>query len=128
VDRDAIAREQRRRHAAEALEFERQREAELTDQIDVIVTEREGPRIDEETFARMAPEDVETVRSLLSPDGAPELDEEDWLRFEDDADDEEPAEAEDDFLEEEIGRLQGEVAESRRRQKALQRYLDALGS
>jgi hypothetical protein len=127
VDRDAIARKQRRQQAVEALEFERERVQGLTEQIEAIVAEREGPRVDEETFARMAPEDVETVRALLDPASVPELDEEDWLGGFEDADaGEEPVEEDD--PEEEIARLQDEIAASRRRQEALERYLDALGA
>jgi len=131
VDRDSIARAQRRRQAEETLDAERDRMAMLAGQIEELVAELIGARIDEEAFATMTPEDAETVRELL---GAPpdfEVDEE-W------ADDEvegaeagadDPAEAEDPAaeLEAEISRLEAEIAVSRRRQQALERYLAALG-
>jgi hypothetical protein len=128
VDREAIARAQRRRQASDALEFERERAAGLQEQIDTLIVELDGPRVDEEVFAKMAAEDAELARSLLSPveEPADEADEDEWLIFGDDPpeDDEEPdprAEAE-----AEIVRLQEEIAESRRRQDALERYIEAL--
>jgi hypothetical protein len=128
MDREAIARAQRRRQASDALEFERERAAGLQEQIDTLIVELDGPRVDEEAFAKMAAEDAELARSLLSPveEPADEADEDEWLIFGDDPpeDDEEPdprAEAE-----AEIVRLQEEIAESRRRQDALERYIEAL--
>jgi hypothetical protein len=131
VDRDAIARAQRRRQALEALEFERNRETGLSEQIEEIVAEAEGPRIDEEAFARMTPEDAAALRTVLQLDGEPfsedePLPEDDWLGPTEGSSEPDPDEPEDD-AEEEIGRLQAEVAESRRRQEVLERYLEALG-
>lgn len=128
MDLDAIARAQRRRQALEALEFERGRQAALRDQLEEVVTELEGPRIDEETFARMAPEDVEVVRAALADAATTEEGEfpgeqaEGWL-FEDEASDPE-AEREERMAE--IERLQGEIEASRRRQAAFEHYLAAL--
>src|SRR5438128_1534649 len=82
VDRDAIAREQRRRQAQEALEFERDRASSLEEQVEAIVAELEGPRIDEETLATMAPEDVEVVRAALLLDGDREGSEDEWPEIE----------------------------------------------
>ncbi len=129
MDRDAIAREQRRRQAQDALEFERDRASSLEEQVEAIVAELEGPRIDEEAFATMAPEDVEIARAALLLDGDREGSENEWLElegvsFEDDSDEAE-TEAEDD-TEDEIARLQEEIAASRRRQEALERYIQAL--
>jgi hypothetical protein len=131
VDRDAIARGQRRRQADEALEFERDRMAMLEGQIEEFVTELIGTRIDDEAFATMPPEDVETVRAILDPRPEYELDDE-WPEAEgeemvedepvDDADD---PEAE---VEAEIARLEAEIAVSRQRQQARARYIAALGA
>jgi hypothetical protein len=133
VDRDAIAREQRRRQAIEALEFERDRMAILEGQIEEFVVELIGTRIDDEAFATMAPEDVATVRAVLDPQAEYELDDE-W----DDAETAEDETAEDDpgaepedpaaEIEAEISRLESEIAISRERQQALERYLEALGT
>lgn len=126
MDRDAIVRSRRRDQALEALEFEREREQALAHQLGSILVEEEGSRIDEQAFGRMAEADVALVRELLD-DGGWAADEdgdlleqspEDWLS----GDDGEPAEQED-----EIGRLQGEIARCRERQLALERYIDALG-
>lgn len=128
MDRDAIARTQRLRQAQEVLEFERERASELEEQIEAIVAELEGPRIDEEAFAKMAPEDVAVVRSVLHFDGEPALEQDDWLGFEGMALEDEPTGGETvDDTEEEIVRLQAEVAESHRRQEVLERYVEALG-
>lgn len=85
--------------------------------------ESEGPRLDAEVFARLAPEDVALVREAL---GEQEEDEEDLFAEggfldleEEDGEDAEPPGAE-------IARLQEEVAASRRVQAALERYLAAL--
>lgn len=127
MDRDAIVRSRRRDQALEALEFEREREQALAHQLGSILVEEEGSRIDEQAFGRMAEADVALVRELLD-DGGWAADEdgdlleqspEDWLS----GDDGEPAEQED-----EIGRLQGEIARCRERQQALERYMDALGA
>jgi hypothetical protein len=134
VDRDAIARGQRRRQAEEALEVERDRMAMLEGQIEELVAELIGARIDDEAFAAMAPEDVETVRAVIDPRPEYELDEE-WPADEDEtregeAAENEPApEIEDPTAETEaeIERLQAEIAISRQRQQALQRYFEALG-
>jgi hypothetical protein len=121
VDRDAIARAQRRRQAQEALEFERDRATSLKEQVEAIVAELEGPRIDQDAFARMTPEDVAAVRAVLQPDDAPGPEEE-WLGFEGESPEAGPSETE-----EEIARLQQEIAASHRRQQVFERYMDALG-
>ena len=128
VDRDAIAREQRRRQALEALEFERDRATSLEEQVEAIVAELEGPRIDQEAFARMAPEDVEALRAVLQPDDGPGPEEE-WLGVEGEALEADPSETEQETAEEveaEIERLQHEIAASRRRRDVLERYIEAL--
>jgi hypothetical protein len=126
VDHEAIAREQRLRLAREALEFEVGREAALGDQLQETIAEVEGPAIDERVFARMASEDVELVRAALGDDFADELtaesDEADeWFVEEGDE-----AEIVAEDRESEISRLEAEIRDSRRRQAALQRYVEAL--
>lgn len=128
MDRDAIVREHRRQRALEALEFERDREAALLEQIGEVVTEAEGPRIDRETFAKMSPEDVELVSEVLVDRPEPVEQTEDGLLEPElifpGAEEEEEHEG----IEEEIARLEQELASSRRRQRAFERYLDALST
>ena len=111
-----MARSQRRRQVEEVLDDERGREAALTERLEELVAEAEGPRIDELVFARLEPEDAALVGEVLlaqSPldgdeaEGEDEPEEEDWAGSE-------------------IARLQGEIESSRRRQLAYERYLDAL--
>jgi hypothetical protein len=125
MDRQAIARAQRRVTVLEALEFERARAGALRERLESIVAELEGPSIDASIFAGMAPEDVEVVRPTVQV-----------VEVEPLADDElaagsGPSEADlDAALEEqerEIVRLQEEIAVSLGRQRAFERYLDALG-
>jgi hypothetical protein len=128
VDHEAIAREQRRRLAREALEFEIGREAALGDQLQETIAEVEGPAIDERVFTRMASDDVELVRAALGDDAADELvaegDESDEWFVEEEDDSEIVAQD----RESEINRLEAEIRDSRRRQAALQRYLEALAA
>jgi hypothetical protein len=124
VDRDAMAREQRRRQVLQALEFERDRESALVEQLHEVVAEREGARIDEAAFAQMDPDDVALVRdALANPAGDDE--DEDPLGLESFQE----AEADDDpdSGEDEIARLESEIATGRSRQRAYARYLEALG-
>jgi hypothetical protein len=122
VDRDAIARAERRRQALEALEFERGRAAALRERLESIVVELDGAVVDDAVFEQRTPEEVEIVRPALQP---PEDD------LVDDAEEEEEgvdARAEQRaWLEEEIVRLQDELASSARRERAFERYLDVLG-
>jgi hypothetical protein len=120
MDFEAIARERRREQAHEALEFERERERALREQLEAVVTELEGPRIDEAAFATMSPEDVQVVRDTLGSMLDEPGDDESWLGDEPEADEWEESEAE-------ISRLEQEIAGSRRRQGAFERYLGALG-
>jgi hypothetical protein len=129
VELREIARSQRRKQALEALEFERDREAALRGQLEETATELEGPNIDEETFAAMDPEDVEIVRQILLDAGEAfeetfADDGEDWLdEFR--IDGESPEEEREERLGE-MARLEGEIKDSRRRQQALERYVEAL--
>jgi hypothetical protein len=123
VDRDEITRAQRRRQAREALEFERDREQSLEEQVEETVAEIEGARIDEEAFARMAPDDAAVVREAMHLDQTPEPDGE-WFEL-DDLPEVDAATIRREN-EEEVARLQEEIAGSHRRQQALERYIEAL--
>lgn len=132
VELREIARSQRRSQALEALEFERDREAALRGQLEETVTELEGPNVDEETFARMDPEDVEIVRQTLLDAGqgfeetVTDHDGEDWLA-EFRIDGESPEEEREERLGE-VARLEGQIKDSRRRQQALECYVEALSA
>jgi hypothetical protein len=124
MDRLANVKAERRRQATEELEAERGRADALREEIARLVVELEGPRLDEEVFARMEPEDVEVVRSALQADAEVEADEGEWLDSEEPWRDEEAQRSE---AEAEIARLEAEIIESERRQQAFERYLAALG-
>ena len=122
MDRDAIARSQRRRQVEEARADEHSRELALTERLEEVVTEREGARVDTEAFSRMTPEDVALLQEVLeTPVFLEDPDE-----TGDDDTDLDPAV--DEEAEAEIARLQSEIAKSRRRQLAYQRYVEALDS
>lgn len=124
MDVDDIVGARRRQQVLDALEFERDRETAVRSQIEDVLTELEGSRIDEAVFARMAPGEVSLVRRVLEPDS----DEDD---FEDEFDlqgllsSESRAEIRAEQEAERV-RLEGVVADSRNRQKALERYLEEL--
>ena len=122
VEHEAIARERRRRQALEHLEFERDRETALRDQLEELITEQHGSQVDDAAFASMSPEDVKVVREALV--GSDEPDEVDAVLSEwpDDTADEA------DDVEGEIARLEAELAECRRRQQAFERYLAVLSA
>ena len=126
MDREAIAREVRRRQVQETLDFEREREQTLKEQVELVIAEVEGKRIDEAAFARMSPEDVEIVSTELNPPGI-EAEEEATFFFERDdlfnLDDEPQV----DPHAEELARLNDELESCRRRQRAFEAYLEALG-
>lgn len=124
MDRHAIARAERRRQAVDELEAERDREQALREEITRLVVELEGPRLDEEIFARLAPGDVELVRPAIQGGPAIEDTESEWLDPDEAWRDEEAERAE---LEAEIIRLEQEIAASKHRQQAFERYLAALG-
>jgi len=123
VDTDGIVRARRRQQALDALEFERDRETALLEQIDEVLTELDGPRIDAEAFARMEADDVELVRETLDPGYV--TSEEERLELEGES----PAESARLRREEQEAerlRLRELVAECRRCQKALESYIQAL--
>jgi hypothetical protein len=123
MDREAIARGERRRRIEETLDEERGRETALVERLAEVVTEGGGSRIDEQAFARMDPEDVALIRQALEEPSSFDEGEEDayFLALERDEKDQPE-------VEEEIARLQAEIAGSRRRQLAYERYLEALDS
>jgi hypothetical protein len=132
VELREIARSQRRRQALEALEFERYREAALREQLEETATELEGPKVDEETFAEMDAEDVDIVRQTLL-DTSKAFDDafaaeagDAWLH-EVEAEEESPEATREERLGE-VARLEGEISDSRRRQQALERYVEALSA
>jgi hypothetical protein len=120
VDREALARAGRRRQVEEALEFEREREVVLVEHLEQTLADADGSSLDEAIFAGMAPEEVEIVRGVLAQP-AEEMDEE--ILFERETFGSEPDPEE---VEEEITRLERELAECRRRQQAFERYVAAL--
>ena len=123
MDRESIAHAERRRQALEALEFERARASALRERLEAIVVELDGPAVDAVVFAELSPEDVEIVRPELQVD-EPEAVE----SFEIDLEGGDPRAEHAAWLEEEIARLEQEIAASSRRQLAFERYLDALAS
>ena len=120
VDREAIARAERRRQALEALEFERARSAALRERLEAIVAELDGPALDAAIFARLAPDDAEIVRDALQSDEAEPAETLDGELGD-------PREEQKAWLEEELVRLEEELASSDVRQQAFERYLDVLG-
>jgi len=124
MDRERIAREVRRRQAEETLEFEREHEQTLQEQVELVIADAEGPKLDAAVFERMSPEDAEIVRADFAPpsvhDDSPGigyLERDDVIFFDDEVDQHD----------EELARLNQELDECRRRQRAFQAYLDALG-
>ncbi len=125
MDREAIARGVRRRQAQESLDFEREREQTLKDQIEIVISEAEGPRIDAAAYERMSPADVEIVKAEFAPLG---YDAEDPGSFfdRDDVFNFEEVDEEGDPHDEEIARLNVELEGCRRRQQAFAAYIEAL--
>jgi hypothetical protein len=123
VERGELVRAGRRRQAQEALDFERARVEALREQLEVVVTELDGPALDQEIFTAMGPVDVAVVRPQLQPP-EPEpfgLDEE-----EEESEGGEPLLSARELQEAEIERLRGEIAASAERQRAFERYLELL--
>lgn len=134
MDRDAQVRATRRRQALDALAFERDRAALLTEQLEEMVASIEGARVDADLEAQLSPDDALLVRAALHLDNLDDVqDSEDEERDEDEGDDgSEKGEADEEEAdlygeeEEEIVRLRGELDRSGRLQAALERYLDLL--
>jgi hypothetical protein len=122
VDREQIARTVRRRQAQEVLDFEREREQTIKEQIELVIAEADGGRIDAAAFERMSTEDAEIVRTELTPvpldDDGGFFERDDVILLDDEVDQHA----------EELARLDGELEDCRRRQRAFEAYLEALGS
>jgi hypothetical protein len=116
VDRDAIARKRRRRDFQEALEEEREREAALREQIELVVGDEEGARIDRELLELLEPADAALLTDLFSTSTS--TDDGDEVDWEEDAGD--PGD--------EVARLSEEIEHSQARQRALERAAQLLGS
>lgn len=116
-----LARAGRRRQVLEALEFERDRETVLVEQLEHTLAEADGPGLDETVFAGMESGDVEIVRETLLGPQDEFTDEESSLEPEEFDSEPDPNE-----VEEEIARLEEELADCRRRQQAFERYLSGL--
>lgn len=127
VDGRAMALNQRRRTIEEAIEFERGREGVLLEQLEAMFAELEGPGLDEEALARLAPADADLVRAVLRVHEEDDEIAEDIEADEDllEVDVPDPASDRDELLDE-IARLQDEIALSRRRRDAYERYVQAL--
>lgn len=125
-----MARAARRRQAEEALAFERDRAEALRDEIERLAADLEGQRVDEEAFARMAPEDAALVRTVIQPPDLPDDEfaaDETWELYEDEpvAGEQADPRAE---IQDEIARLEEEAAACSRLQTALEQYLEALNA
>ena len=122
MDVDGIVRERRREQVRDVLEFERDREAALDDQLADVLAELEGSRIDDAAFATMTPEDAAIVLDVLDPGHAEPVDEFDYAG-------QPMTESADEIRrehEDERARLEDVLEESRARQRALEAYLSAL--
>ena len=122
MDRDAHVRAARRREALDALEFERQREVMLAEQLGDILAEADGPGLDASLFEQMSEEDASLVAVALGqvePVFDPDEEDEEEAGFGDESEDGAG-------VEEEAARLQEEIESSQRIQAALSRYLDLL--
>jgi hypothetical protein len=124
VDVDDIVRTRRRQQALDALAFERDREAAVYGQLEDVLTELEGSRIDAAAYAQMAPEDVALVRHALDPAGDDDDTETDLVG----ALTPDPPEQLRREMEEERARLEDVIIAARSSQKALERYIEALGA
>jgi hypothetical protein len=126
VDRQAIARDSRRRQARDALDFELQREQAIEDQIAIAIGDVDGHEVDAAAFEKMSPEDAEIVKTEFNPLPFDAEDEPGYIERDDliDLDDEyDPLAAH----AEELARLTDELAQCRRRQEAFKAYIAALG-
>jgi hypothetical protein len=126
VDRDAHVRAARRRQALDALAFEQDREAVLVEELEDVLAEVHGARLDAELFAQMSLDEAQLVRTALRVDDDADADPEEpdpETDNEAEALEDEDAEAE---VEAEIMRLQAEIERSRSTQAALERYLELV--
>jgi hypothetical protein len=139
VDREALVRASRRRLALDALAFEQDREAVLLGELEDLVAELEGARLDVDLFAQMSPAQAELVRAALGADAVsadddepPEADGEEGSSLVDrdaiDAGKPEADDIDDDDVADEILRLREALESSRRVQAALRAYLELLSA
>jgi hypothetical protein len=139
VDRVALVRTSRRRLALDALAFEQDREAVLLGELEDLVAELEGARLDVDLFAQMSPAQAELVRAALGEDAGSDDDEEppeavgeDRSSLVDrdaiDAGKPEADDIDDDEVADEILRLRVALESSRRVQAALRAYLELLSA
>jgi hypothetical protein len=105
--RQEIARAKRRDEALATLELEAEREDAMRTRLEQAVRDLEAWRVDEAAFARMDPEDVELIRGLGF--AAQEPSHEAVTR-----------------LEARVAELEADLAETRRRQQTLRRFIEAI--
>ncbi len=107
MNREQIAVRRRRQEALDSLEFEREREQALSQRLEPLVRDVEAWRADELAFGRMNEADAETLRSIgfamrpLPEPGASQR-------------------------EQQIAELVGQLEDCRQRQRAFERYAEAL--
>jgi hypothetical protein len=138
MDREALVRASRRRLALDALAFEQDREAVLLGELEDLMAELEGARLDVDLFAQMSPAQAELVRAALGEDAGsddeepPEADGEDGSSLVDrdavDVGKPEADDIDDDDAADEILRLREALESSRRVQAALRAYLELLSA
>ena len=105
--REEVARVRRRQEALDSLEFERERETALRNRLEPTLRDAEAWRVDAAAFEQMSDEDRDTLREIgfcqpRPPDDA-------MGRFE-----------------AHIAQLEAQIADSQRRQQALEAYAKAL--
>jgi hypothetical protein len=107
VKREEVAVRRRRQEALDSLEFEREREAALTQRLEPMIRDAEAWRADERALAEMEAEDAETLREIG------------FLM-------QRPAEDSRARIEARIAELEAQIEDSRRRQRAFEAYAAAL--
>ena len=138
MDRDAQVRAARRRQALDALAFEQEREAMLVEQLEDVLAEADGARLDAGLFAQMSPDEARLVQAALGEavnggtwqeagEGV-ELDDDSGLSVDLEDDDADLDAAGTDDVEAEVVRLREVLESSRLLQAALQRYLALLSA
>ena len=138
MDRDAQVRAARRRQALDALAFEQEREAMLVEQLEDVLAEADGARLDAGLFAQMTPDEARLVQAALGEavnggtwqeagEGV-ELDDDFGLSLDLEDDDVDLDAAAADDVEVEVARLREVLESSRLLQAALQRYLALLSA
>lgn len=107
MNREHVAVRRRRQEAFDSLEFEREREAALTQRLEPMIRDVEAWRADERAFAAMSADDVQTLREIGFAQAR-------------------PAEDSRARIESTIGELEAQIADSQRRQRAFAAYAEAL--